>query len=211
MTSAASGAHAPPGATATEQQTSAYDVPGSAAPATGGEPIPLAPPQAASDACPLCATPLGPDQDWCLRCGAAARTRLAATPNWKAPILAVLVVALLALGVLAAALVKLAGGSSSASKPVTTTIPATTAPAATAPAVTTTGAVATTPGATATTPGSATTTTPGVAGAQGPATVTTTGGAVGATTGAAGSTTVTTLTPAEREAERQAASPLSTK
>ncbi|HXP37256.1 MAG TPA: hypothetical protein VN817_05775, partial [Solirubrobacteraceae bacterium] len=56
------------------------------------------------EACPLCGAPLNPDQDWCLRCGAAARTRLAATPNWKGPIAAIAVVAVLALGVLAAAL-----------------------------------------------------------------------------------------------------------
>ena len=73
----------------------------------------LAVPQrvAGSEACPLCGAPLSPEQDWCLRCGAAARTRLAATPNWKAPIATIAVVAALALGVLAAALVKLAGGS----------------------------------------------------------------------------------------------------
>jgi hypothetical protein len=190
------------GATAPGQQTSADGAAGAVW--TAGEPIPLATPSPASEACPLCATPLGPDQDWCLRCGAAARTRLAATPNWKAPILAIAVVAVLALGVLAAALVKLAGGSSAASPPVTTTITAATAPAMTAPAATTPSSAATTPGAAATTPNSATTTTPGVAGAQGAATVTT-------TPGAPGSTTVTTLTPAQREAQRQAASPLSTK
>jgi hypothetical protein len=70
-------------------------------------------PGAEGDLCPLCGSPLHPDQDWCLRCGAAARTRLAASSNWKAPIIAVAVVAALALAVLAASLVKLAGGSSS--------------------------------------------------------------------------------------------------
>jgi hypothetical protein len=44
-----------------------------------------------------------------MRCGAAARTRLAAQPKWKALVVALLVVVLLALGVLTAALVKLAG------------------------------------------------------------------------------------------------------
>jgi hypothetical protein len=70
-------------------------------------------PGAEVDLCPLCGSPLHPDQDWCLRCGAAARTRLAASSNWKAPIIAVAVVAALALAVLAASLVKLAGGPSS--------------------------------------------------------------------------------------------------
>ena len=61
-------------------------------------------------ACPLCGAPLDPRQEWCLSCGAAARTRLAAPTNWKAPIVAIAVIAALALGVLAAALVKLSGG-----------------------------------------------------------------------------------------------------
>jgi predicted nucleic acid-binding Zn ribbon protein len=59
--------------------------------------------------CPLCGAPLKPEQSWCLRCGAAARTRLAAQPKWKALVVALVVVVVLSLGVLAAALVKLAG------------------------------------------------------------------------------------------------------
>jgi predicted amidophosphoribosyltransferase len=59
--------------------------------------------------CPLCGAPLKREQDWCMRCGAAARTRLAAQPKWKALVVALLVVVVLALGVLTAALVKLAG------------------------------------------------------------------------------------------------------
>ena len=96
---------------------------------------------AGGDACPLCGTPLSPEQDWCLRCGAAARTRLAATPNWRAPVATIAVVAALALAVLAAALVKLAGGSGSSSAPATTTV---TTPGASTPATPTT----TVPGAT---------------------------------------------------------------
>ncbi len=61
------------------------------------------------DLCPLCQAPLRSDQNWCLRCGAAARTRLAAQPKWKALVVALLLVVVLSLGVLAAALVKLAG------------------------------------------------------------------------------------------------------
>ncbi len=69
-----------------------------------------------------------PRQEWCLSCGAAARTRLAAPTNWKAPIVAIAVIAALALAVLAAALVKLSGGSSTttALAPVTRTITTTT-------------------------------------------------------------------------------------
>ncbi len=89
--------------------------------------------------CPLCGTPLRPGQEWCLNCGAAARTRLAAAPNWRAPLVALLIVGALALGVLAAALVKLAGDSGPAPAPVTRTVtsPAAAAstPATTVPAV----------------------------------------------------------------------------
>src|SRR5439155_15094195 len=61
-------------------------------------------------------------QEWCLRCGAAARTRLAASSNWKAPMIAVAVVAGLALAVLAASLVKLAGDSGSPATHVATSV-----------------------------------------------------------------------------------------
>lgn len=64
---------------------------------------------AQQEACPLCGTPLKPEQDWCLRCGTGARTRLAAQPKWKALVIGLLVVVVLSLGVLAAALVTLAG------------------------------------------------------------------------------------------------------
>jgi predicted nucleic acid-binding Zn ribbon protein len=72
---------------------------------------PPAPPAgvAPQEACPLCGTPLKPEQSWCLRCGAAARTRLAAQPKWKALVVALVVVVVLSLGVLAVALVKLVG------------------------------------------------------------------------------------------------------
>jgi predicted amidophosphoribosyltransferase len=59
--------------------------------------------------CPLCGSPLKREQDWCMRCGAAARTRLAAQPKWKALVIGLAVVVVLALGVLTAALVTLAG------------------------------------------------------------------------------------------------------
>jgi hypothetical protein len=78
-------------------------------PSTAATPATAATPR---DICPLCATPLYAEQEWCLRCGAAARTRLAAAPNWKAPIIAFAVLVALSLGVLAAALVELAGNSS---------------------------------------------------------------------------------------------------
>lgn len=86
-------------------------------------------PAPAPESCPLCGAPLLAEQEWCLRCGAAARTRLATTSNWKAPIIAVAVVATLSLGVLAASLVKLAGNSNSNT---TTAIVSVTGPGATA-------------------------------------------------------------------------------
>jgi predicted amidophosphoribosyltransferase len=63
----------------------------------------------ATEACPLCGSELRPEQSWCLRCGAAARTRLAAQPKWKALAVAFVAIVVVALGVLAAALVQLAG------------------------------------------------------------------------------------------------------
>jgi uncharacterized OB-fold protein len=61
------------------------------------------------EVCPLCGASLKPEQDWCLRCGAGARTRLAAPPKWKALAIALVLVVVLALGVLAAALIQLSG------------------------------------------------------------------------------------------------------
>jgi hypothetical protein len=59
--------------------------------------------------CPLCGCALDREQDWCLHCGAAARTRLAATPHWRAPIVTLAIVIVTSLGILIAALVKLIG------------------------------------------------------------------------------------------------------
>lgn len=36
--------------------------------------------------CPSCGREVSGKQNWCLQCGAAARTRLAPTPPWKTPI-----------------------------------------------------------------------------------------------------------------------------
>jgi hypothetical protein len=43
-------------------------------------------------ACPRCGAPLAATQEWCLRCGAAARTRLVPTPGWRVPVVVVAVV-----------------------------------------------------------------------------------------------------------------------
>jgi hypothetical protein len=95
---------------------------------------------APAERCPLCETPLQAQQNWCLHCGAAARTRLAATANWRTPVVALTMVAVLSLGILTASLVKLVGepSGSQASTPVTTRTviaPATSTPPATTPAL----------------------------------------------------------------------------
>ena len=102
--------------------------------------------------CPRCSSAIGPDQDWCLECGAPARTRLAPTPNWQLPTVAIGAIVLLAGALLAFAFVKLTGDDEptpSTTAPVIATQP----PAAPPP-------VQTTPTAPATTPTAPTTSTP---------------------------------------------------
>jgi hypothetical protein len=79
-------------------------------------------PPGIGEACPLCGSALHPEQEWCLSCGAAARTRLAAAPSWKGLVAVLAVIVVLCLGVLAAALVKLAGNSSATASSTTTTV-----------------------------------------------------------------------------------------
>lgn len=111
----------------------------------------VSPPPAPGEACPLCGAPLHPEQEWCVRCGAAARTRLAAAPNWKKPIAALAVIVALSLGVIAAALIALAGNSTTTAGTINTvTAPAAAvAPAQTTPAPSATPTIATTPQTTA--------------------------------------------------------------
>jgi hypothetical protein len=60
------------------------------------EPPRVSGPQPVALRCPRCGASVAPEQDWCLECGAPARTRLAPTPNWKAPIALLGVIVLLA-------------------------------------------------------------------------------------------------------------------
>lgn len=153
-------------------------------PPAGTSPAPPFPPTPLSpgEACPLCGAPLHPEQEWCVRCGAAARTRLAASPNWKKPIAALAVVVALSLGVIAAALVALAGNSTSSvqstttrtivgiapsqtsTTPSTTTPPASTTPSTTTPQTSVPGASTSATGAGAGVPatGRPSTTVPGI-------------------------------------------------
>jgi hypothetical protein len=119
--------------------------------------------------CPRCSATVGPEQDWCLECGAPARTRLAPTPNWQLPTVAIGAIVLLAGALLAFAFVKLTGDDGAAAgttptavvetAPAAAVAPPVTAPATTAPATTATttapagpaAPASTVPGQTATT------------------------------------------------------------
>ena len=81
-----------------------------------------APPAPGTIACPRCDTAIGPDQQWCLHCGAPARTRLVPTPNWRAPLIVLALVATLAAVALALAFVELTNDSEPAT-PTTTQAP----------------------------------------------------------------------------------------
>lgn len=71
--------------------------------------------------CPRCDASLREDQDWCLECGAPARTRLAPAPNWRVPAALVLAMVVLAGAAFAFAFVRLTddGGGPAPSSTVT--------------------------------------------------------------------------------------------
>lgn len=106
--------------------------------------------------CPRCSADVAPDQDWCLECGAPARTRLAPTPNWQLPTVAIGAIVLIAGALLAFAFVKLTGDDSPA--PAGTTPVIATQPPAAPPAVQPTATIPTTTNTTPTTPRQSTTT-----------------------------------------------------
>jgi hypothetical protein len=87
--------------------------------------------------CPACGSPVASDQSWCLECGAAARTRIAKLPRWRAATIAVTVAVVLAIGGLIYAFVKLSSGNGTVTTTptITQTVPAAAAPT---PAPTTT-------------------------------------------------------------------------
>lgn len=122
---------------------------------------PGAPPAPGTIACPRCDTTIGPDQAWCLACGAPARTRLVPTPNWRAPVAVLALIAVLAGIALAVAFVSLTNDTepaapvnSQAPPPSATTAqpPAAAQPTPTEPAPTTAAPQGTTTSA----PGTAT-------------------------------------------------------
>lgn len=98
-------------------------------------------PEPGSLRCPRCSATLGPEQDWCLECGAPARTRLAQTPNWQLPTAAIGAIVLVAGALLAFAFVKLTddGDAPVGSAPTTAvTTPATVPPPVVVPVPTAT-------------------------------------------------------------------------
>lgn len=80
--------------------------------------------------CPRCGAPVGPEQAWCLTCGAPARTRMRPTPNWKLPLLAIAAIVLVVAGGTVGAFVALTTDNEA---PKASTVPAATVPAATPP------------------------------------------------------------------------------
>ena len=96
--------------------------------------------------CPRCSSPVGPEQDWCLECGAPARTRLAPTPNWQLPTVAIGTIIAIAGALLAFAFVKLTNDDDVAAGTTPTAVVPTAPPAVITPppAVTPTTPTATT-------------------------------------------------------------------
>ncbi|CAB4932388.1 unannotated protein [freshwater metagenome] len=74
-----------------------------------------------SIACPRCGATLAGDQDWCMSCGAPARTVIAPTPRWRRPVVALAALALVALGGLAAAFVALTADDPTPARTLTRT------------------------------------------------------------------------------------------
>jgi len=83
--------------------------------------------------CPRCSATIGPEQDWCLECGAPARTRLAPTPNWQLPTVAIGAIILLAGALLAFAFVELTSDDGVVAGTTPTAVVETTPPAAIVP------------------------------------------------------------------------------
>jgi hypothetical protein len=143
---------------------------------------PGAPPAPGTIACPRCATAVSPDQDWCLACGAPARTRLVPTPNCRAPVAVLATVILLAGVALAIAFVALTNDTEPAA-PVDSQAPPPSATTTQPPASAQPTPTQTTP--TASTPTGATT---------GQGTSTGAGGTAGTTTGEGGASGTGTTT-----------------
>jgi hypothetical protein len=78
--------------------------------------------------CPRCGKPVAPAQDWCLSCGAAARTNIVAARNWRRPIAALATLVGLSLAALAVAYVDLTNDPEPPTVTPVTTVQTVTAP-----------------------------------------------------------------------------------
>ena len=98
--------------------------------------------------CPACGSPVASEQSWCLQCGAAARTRIAKLPRWRAATVAVAIAVVLAIGGLIYAFVKLSSGTGTVTTTptITQTVPAPAVPPAAATPTAPTGATGATTG-----------------------------------------------------------------
>lgn len=115
--------------------------------------------------CPRCGATVAPDQDWCLDCGAAARTRIATTPRWQTPVAVVFGLLALAIGGLGFAFADLTADAGRLAPAPTTTTPVQLVPPASTPA--TVPPVVPLPETSATTTTTTTTTLPAVPGSNG--------------------------------------------
>lgn len=104
--------------------------------------------------CPRCGAELRADQDWCLECGAPARTRLARPSAWRAPVALIALVIALSGAALAFAFVRLANTDEdvAAARSAETLTQQTQPPAAPPPATTATSPFTTTSSSTTTAP-----------------------------------------------------------
>jgi hypothetical protein len=164
-------------------------------------------PEPGSLRCPRCSATVGPDQDWCLECGAPARTRLAPTPNWQLPTVAIGAIVLLAGALLAFAFVELTGDDGATAGTTPTAVVETSAPAPVVPppAVSTTATMPTTATTTAPAgPAQPATTVPGQTSTTEPPRTTSTSPRSAPRTGQGTRTTSTTSTqPTETSTTRR--------
>jgi SPOR domain len=94
-------------------------------------------PETERRACPRCGSPLTPEQEWCLECGADVGSTLAPPPSWRGPVALVAALLTVAAVALILALVELASGPEQVSEqPVATPTPTPTAVATATPTTT---------------------------------------------------------------------------
>jgi hypothetical protein len=86
-------------------------------------------------ACPRCGETVAPDQDWCLNCGAAARTKIVPAPDWRKPVAVLATLLVLSLVAISVAYVDLTNDPTPPK-----VVPVPTVKTVTAPAPTTTTA-----------------------------------------------------------------------